>query len=1080
MRAVTRAFLTTLLVGLPIWPATHYYSAGRFGRALNAQFGVLSIPDRPDYSQPPFTVDCWVRLRSSRQPNILVSSERREAPGHWEIFTFSGSGYFSAYLPGYTPALTIAERDIVDNQWHYVAMTFDGGTVRLFIDGEAVATQGVRRADRKGENCGGLWIGRAVTAAPETGVYSDPPACSGLIDEVRISRGLRLVSAIPESASKPDADTLGLWNMDAGTAEGVPDLSANASSARIVQRLALDDYERQSHPAGASPMSGSPATVELRAGMAQHPPAPAVLSLDGEWQMAEAGQERDRLTGTWPEAIPAQVPGGVHGALTAAGKIPDPKFGLNDKIAHDKSFETWWFKRTFERPRGMAGERLVFDGCAIRCTVWLNGTLLGSHEGMFGGPEFKVASLLHDSNTLIVKIDPAPGKKELWSNSDWRHTVVFNNVWGWHYSAIPALGIWRSVRIEDTPPVRLIHPFVATADAQRGLMELSVDLQGTAAGSSGKLIGTIEPDNFQGTPVNFTHSVSSSTAARRVRLRFTIPSPTLWWPNDVGDPNLYRMRLSFIPPNDARPDTKQLTFGIRTVEMFPQADGPRPDHYNWTFVINGRPMFVKGSNWCTMDSSMDFSRARYDRFLSLAALQHVQFLRAWGSGMPETDDFYDLCDRKGIMVMQEWPTAWDSHNDQPYDMLEETVRLNILRVRNHPALVMYAGGNESPRPFGPAIDMMGRYSIELDGTRVFHRGEPWGGSTHAYDTWWGFAQLDFNLNTTSVFFGEFGLASLPVMESVRRYLPEQERDLWPAPPDGTFAHHTPIFNTADDMARLAKQAGYFTRGATMERFITATQLAQATALRHTLERARTNWPHSAGALYYKINDNYPAASWSTIDWYGAPKIAHYIVRDAFSPLLGCALFRSINLNRKPAEIPVFLLDDTDALKGSAWEVAVRVYDSQLRTIRSESYRGSGSIDRVRQVGTLELSADETDTSPLLTVVDVRRNNTLAQRAFYWSNFEYAKDSLFNLPETKLSLQVEGNTVILANTGSVPAVAAHVLRPGHLDSFTADDNYFWLDPGESKKVTVNDSRGLVAGALNVRHPESGLAHPSSDR
>ena len=176
---------------------------------------------------------------------------------------------------------------------------------------------------------------------------------------------------------------------------------------------------------------------------------------------------------------------------------------------------------------------------------------------------------------------------------------------------------------------------------------------------------------------------------------------------------------------------------------------------------------------------------------------------------------------------------------------------------------------------------------------------------------------------------------------------------------------------------------------------------------------------------------------------------------------------------------MFLLDDTDTLQGSAWEVAVRVYDSRLRIIRSETYRGSGSIDRVRQVGTLKLSADETDTSPLLTVVDVRRNNALAQRSYYWSNFEHAKDSLFNLPETKLSLQVEGNTVLLENTGSVPAVAAHVLRPGHLDSFTADDNYFWLDPGESKKVTVSDSRGLVAGALNVPDPESESARPSNE-
>jgi beta-mannosidase len=673
--------------------------------------------------------------------------------------------------------------------------------------------------------------------------------------------------------------------------------------------------------------------------------------------------------------------------------------------------------------------------------------------------------LLRATNTLIVKIDAAPGKKELWLNGDWRRTVVFNNVWGWHYSSIPALGIWRSVRIEDTPPVRVMNPFIATVDAQGGVMDLRVDLHGLRAGWAGKLVGTIEPDNFIGTPVSFTQPVSSSSVGKVVRLRFTIPSPKLWWPNDIGPQNLYRLRLSFLPDQGTRGDTKQLTFGIRTVEMFPQDDGPRPEIYNWTFVVNGRPMFVKGSNWCTMDSSMDFSRARYYRFLSLAAHQHIQFLRAWGSGMPETDDFYDLCDRQGIMVMQEWPTAFNSTYDQPYYMLEESVRLNTFRIRNHPALVMYAAGNESDHPFGPSIDMMGRYSIELDGTRAFHRGEPRGGSRHPYDSYWGYANLDFNLNMGSVFLGEFGIPSFPVMESVKRYLPDSEKELWPPPLDGSFIHHTPTFNTRDDFNRLTKQANYFTAGATMERFVTATQWTQATALRHMLERARTNWPTAAGALFYKINDNYPAASWSMVDWYGAPKIAYYLVRDAFSPLLACALFPSINLNHKTVELPVFLLDDTDALKGSAWEVAVRVFNSQLQVIKSESYRGSDSIDRVRKVGILKLTGEEDDTSPLLTVVEVRRNSLLAQRSFYWSNFESVKDSLFNLPGTKLSMGVEGDSVIVTNTGSVPAVAAHVLRLGHLDSFTADDNYFWLDPGESKKVSVSDVRGLTVGALN---------------
>ena len=94
-----------------------------------------------------------------------------------------------------------------------------------------------------------------------------------------------------------------------------------------------------------------------------------------------------------------------------------------------------------------------------------------------------------------------------------------------------------------------------------------------------------------------------------------------------------------------------------------------------------------------MDALLDFSRERYDRFLSVARHQNIQLIRAWGGGMPETDAFYELCDEKGIMVMQEWPTAWNSHETQPFGMLEETVALNTVRLRNHPSLVMWGGGN---------------------------------------------------------------------------------------------------------------------------------------------------------------------------------------------------------------------------------------------------------------------------------------------------------------------------------------------------------------------------------------------------
>ena len=160
--------------------------------------------------------------------------------------------------------------------------------------------------------------------------------------------------------------------------------------------------------------------------------------------------------------------------------------------------------------------------------------------------------------------------------------------------------------------------------------------------------------------------------------------------------------------------------------------------------------------------------------------------------MPETDDFYELCDKYGILVMQEWPTAWNSHNTQPYAMLQETVERNTKRLRNHPSLIMWGAGNESDKPFGPAIDMMGRLSIELDGTRPFHRGEAWGGSQHNYNCWWDDAHLNHNLNMTAPFWGEFGIASLPHIETVRSiWMRKKKCGL----PKGAVISHTTLLSS---------------------------------------------------------------------------------------------------------------------------------------------------------------------------------------------------------------------------------------------------------------------------------------------
>ncbi|MGD0137857.1 MAG: LamG-like jellyroll fold domain-containing protein [Tepidisphaeraceae bacterium] len=1028
------------------------------GKAFCTAWNALDIPWHERFDQPSFTVEIWAIPKLAKEWLITCVYPRGSAHAEsgWGLVVGS-QGELAAMIAGKQTRWVWNQPPIpiIDGQWHHLAMTFDGQELVLYVDGKRSAqdeTLADLPMDMPREP--GLQIGSETTID-----------CAALVQEVRLSRGLRVPPAT-EDRMRPDEQTLALWRLDD---DGVPDVTGRCPSGVIktFARESLDELERREYRAGPAPLDLPVQIVEPRIGDAVHVQGPSVLSLDGQWQMAEAGEEASRLGEPWLEAIAARVPGSVHAALEAAGKIPDPKFGLNDAIARENSFKTWWFRKSFPRPAG-SGHRLVFDGVAIHCTVWLNGVKLGEHEGMFGGPAFDVSSLLREENDLIVKLDPAPQGPPWFAptaNTGWKKTVVFNNVYGWHYCHIPALGIWRSVRVEAAPAVKLRNPFVVTHDALAGDISLRIDVEGPRSGWRGSLLATIGPENFEGIPVHFSLPVSAEGARRAVHLRLRLPDARAWWPHGLGTPNLYRLKLS-LRPERGQGDFCSTTFGLRTLAMAPFPGGRRRSLYNWTFVINGRPTFLKGTGWCTMDSSMDFRPQRYERFLKLAREQNCQMVRAWGSGMPETDEFYDCCDRLGITVLQEWPTAWNSHEAQPYDALEETVRLNTLRLRNHPSLLMWGGGNESSNPSGKTIDMMGRYAIELDGTRPFHRGEPWGGSDHNYACWWGKAHLDHNLKMTSRFFGEFGIASMPVHESVQRYLPIDQRAVWPPDENGVFAHHTPVFNTMQDMDRLRQYAGYFSAGGSMQRFIVASQIAQAVAVRHTLERARTRWPQCTGALMYKLNDNYPGASWSTADWYGAAKIGHWFVQDAFAPLHACLLFDSVNNQAKALQLPVFLLDDADALADTKWRVMVRAYDGQLRLIQDRHFDGSGSIQGLRHLGDFSLTERQTDTAPLFIVAEVHRGGQPADRTFYFVNYEARKDALFQVPTTTLSLKVGSDEAVIRNTGQRPAVGAAVLRPGHLASFSAGDNYFWLDPGESNAIRVSDTDGLAVDAWNL--------------
>ncbi len=840
--------------------------------------------------------------------------------------------------------------------------------------------------------------------------------------------------------------------------------------------FSLDQADRELFAPGPSPIDGTATRIELIPGRTEHLSGPMSLSLNDDWMMAEGGSEETRLRGEWSGALPAVVPGSVQTALLAAGVIPEPYLGKNDEIARAESFKTWWLMRKFERPQDMTGETLSFSGICDSCAIWLNGEKLGDHKGMFADIVFDVSARLRDgTNSLVVKLDPAPqhiseGEPNdffIGMNVGWLDSAVINNIYGWHYINLPTIGIWRPVTLEGKAAVSIIDPFVATQDATAGVIRLHLTLEGQSEAWKGCLSGTIEPENYVGEAHHFEVDIKSDASSRRELFELTIPDARPWWPVDYGEANLYRMSLSFAPEQGIA-DYHSFTFGIRTIEMRPLPDGLDPETYNWTFVVNGKPIFVKGANWCTLDALLRFDRERYDRFLSLARDSHMQLLRAWGSGMPETDEFYDLADRYGVMVLQEWPTAWNSHRMQPFDILEETVRHNTIRLRNHPSLVMWGGGNESSDPTGPAIEMMGKASYELDGTRPFHRGEPFGGSIHSYRVYWGREALDSNLSLTAPFIGEFGLASVPNYETVRRYMPSDELDEWPPSSEGALAHRMPVFNLKGGMAIMSQYVADFLPNDSLPNFILGMQMAQATGMRHTLELARTRWPDTTGVAYYKLTDNNPAASWATVDWHGVPKIAYHILRQAYRPLHACIKFRRLSFVGVPVTLPVFLLDDAGALDGAPWQVKVRAFSGELELIKETKFAGTGNEQTVNCLGYFDLDADQTWSCPLFIVCEVTSGGQVIDRVFYWLNYTMNQGCLFDLPQTTVALDSDREgSVTVTNSGDKPAVGVHFICPGLADAFQSEDSYFWLDPADSRPLACSHTQGVGVAAWNSK-------------
>jgi len=656
------------------------------------------------------------------------------------------------------------------------------------------------------------------------------------------------------------------------------------------------------------------------------------LDLNGTWRARWADGQRGRLDHANREDvdearyIDAKVPGEIHMDVWKQGWIKDPYVGTNCLAARWVEECIWSYRRFFTAPRAALKGRawLHFEGLDLAAKIVLNGQEIGKHANSFYPCRIEVTGKLNPGrNLLTVQLDgglfhAAEKPVEGWGvgldarlhKRHWLRKPQCQFSWDWSTRLIN-VGITKPVRLEWTSDTVRLDRFVP-------LVELSADLK------TGTVRGRLFVEGLTDKPCRATLTLEIPEARKKVtadveikpglnpvEVALSVADPELWWPVGHGEQKLYTIRVS-LSAGGRRIGERSARIGFRHVRI---NQDPHPDKGRYFIIeINGRKIFVKGGNFVPVD--MIFPRAdrqRYDKVTDLALEANFNLLRVWGGGLYESDDFFELCDEKGILVWQEFIFAcakFPVQDEAFHNSVKEEVRFNIRRLAPHPSLVIWCGNNEMEwgawawgydrgvvYPDHALFHLtIPRLLAEEDPGRYYQPSSPYSpdglfpnadeaGDQHPWSV--GMQNTDFrDYRKMMCRFpnegGTLGPTSLPTMLAC---LPKDQRYVqsfaWQIHDNSVDSWGEPSY--PDQM--LTQWLGKDIRKLSIEEFTYWGGLLQGEALREYCENFRRRMFDTSSAVFWMYNDCWPATrSWTIVDYYLRRTPAFAAVRRALQPL----------------------------------------------------------------------------------------------------------------------------------------------------------------------------------------------------
>ena len=651
-------------------------------------------------------------------------------------------------------------------------------------------------------------------------------------------------------------------------------------------------------------------------------------TINQNWQFHQVGKA------DW---YSAKVPGCVHTDLLENKLIPDPYYRDNEKLVQWIETEDWEYSSSFDVEKSIFSKpniEITFKGLDTYADVYLNDSLVLAADNMYRSWTIDCKKLIKLKNNKLnivfhsaVKEGlrkaslkpyrlPNHNEKTTDARKSGSQTRKSPHQFGWDtHPRLVSCGVWRPViltawndaKIEDN----FIEPQVINAQ------QVTYSVQINIAASKAKDYQLSVFLNNSAKPAN-QKTVKLKKGNNSESIELSIPNPEFWWPNGMGKPNLYSVKLRLSDESDII-DEDSLNLGVRTIEVVREKDSIGRSFY---FRVNGVPLFIKGSNYVPQDAlSTRVTDKQYENLIENAVDANLNMLRVWGGAIYENDTFYNLCDAKGILVWQDFMYACSMYpGDFAFleNIKQETIE-NVKRLRNHASLALWCGNNELISgwyewgwPHKPELNISKTDSVEIFQAyqKIFNDiipeviakynpqtfywpsspgsepGEPSSltlGDLHYYLVWYGSKSIQDYKKAIPRFMSEYGVQSLPSYYTLQKYLAPEDQNLF----SPVMMHRqksvmpwiTPDMEGNKMLMRYIRED--YNEPKDFQSMVYLSQLFQAEAIKIASEAHRINKPRCMGSMYWQFGDAWPNIGWSVIDYLGKKKAAYYSAKKAF-------------------------------------------------------------------------------------------------------------------------------------------------------------------------------------------------------